>query len=56
MVADYPSQDYAELLAAGANLTGKIVIVRYGSLYRGLKVRLVSFTGPPNNLPVDQGS
>ncbi|KAJ6515539.1 Zn-dependent exopeptidase [Mycena sanguinolenta] len=38
--ANYGTQaDYAELVAAGANLTGKIVIVRYGNVLRGLKVK-----------------
>jgi N-acetylated-alpha-linked acidic dipeptidase len=37
--ANYGSQeDYAELIAQGANLTGKIIIARYGQLFRGLKV------------------
>lgn len=31
-------KDYDELVAAGADLTGKIVIVRYGAVFRGLKV------------------
>ena len=31
-------QDYDELVSIGANLTGKIVITRYGQLFRGLKV------------------
>ncbi|KAG6890541.1 hypothetical protein C0992_000801 [Termitomyces sp. T32_za158] len=31
--------DYDELVAAGADLTGKIVIVRYGAVFRGLKVK-----------------
>ena len=34
-------QDYDELVSIGANLTGKIVITRYGRLFRGLKVALV---------------
>ncbi|KAJ7639103.1 Zn-dependent exopeptidase [Roridomyces roridus] len=32
-------EDYAELIAAGANLTGKVVIVRYGGVLRGLKIK-----------------
>lgn len=41
--ANYGTQeDYDEVEAAGTNLTGKIVICRYGGLYRGLKVRLNS--------------
>ncbi|KAJ7065233.1 Zn-dependent exopeptidase [Mycena amicta] len=31
-------EDYAELVANGANLTGKIVITRYGGVLRGLKI------------------
>ena len=31
-------QDYDELVSTGANVTGKIVITRYGRLFRGLKV------------------
>ncbi|KAG5648992.1 hypothetical protein DXG03_000341 [Asterophora parasitica] len=31
-------KDYESLVAAGADLTGKIVIVRYGGVFRGLKV------------------
>ncbi|KAJ6539641.1 hypothetical protein B0H19DRAFT_367906 [Mycena capillaripes] len=39
--ANYGTQaDYAELVAAGANLTGKIVITRYfGNVLRGLKIK-----------------
>ncbi|EJD00920.1 Zn-dependent exopeptidase [Fomitiporia mediterranea MF3/22] len=32
-------EDYDALEAAGANLTGKIVITRYGEIFRGLKVK-----------------
>ncbi|KAF5367317.1 hypothetical protein D9757_010119, partial [Collybiopsis confluens] len=32
-------EDYEEVLAAGVNLTGKIVLARYGGLFRGLKVK-----------------
>jgi hypothetical protein len=32
------AQDYDELISQGTDLTGKIVIVRYGGLFRGLKV------------------
>ncbi|GLB33889.1 putative vacuolar protein sorting-associated protein 70 [Lyophyllum shimeji] len=32
-------EDYDELVAAGSNLTGKIVIVRYGAVFRGLKIK-----------------
>ena len=31
-------EDFDQLVAAGANLTGKIVITRYGANFRGLKV------------------
>ena len=31
-------EDYTELIAQGTNLTGKIVIARYGRIFRGLKV------------------
>ncbi|KAG6873768.1 hypothetical protein C0995_011587 [Termitomyces sp. Mi166 len=31
--------DYDELVAAGTDLTGKIVIVRYGAVFRGLKIK-----------------
>lgn len=31
-------EDYDLLVSKGANLTGKIVLVRYGGLFRGLKV------------------
>lgn len=35
-------EDYDELISQGANLTGKIVIARYGRIFRGLKVTLTS--------------
>lgn len=38
--ANYGTQeDYQELLSNGANLTDKIVLVRYGGIYRGLKIK-----------------
>ncbi|KAK7005957.1 Zn-dependent exopeptidase [Favolaschia claudopus] len=38
--ANYGTQsDYAELVAAGVDLTGKIVLTRYGNVLRGLKVK-----------------
>jgi N-acetylated-alpha-linked acidic dipeptidase len=38
--ADYGRQeDYNELEAKGVNFTGKIVLTRYGAIFRGLKVR-----------------
>ncbi|THH11530.1 hypothetical protein EW145_g577 [Phellinidium pouzarii] len=32
-------EDYDELVASGTNLTGKIVIARYGEIFRGLKIK-----------------
>ncbi|KAH9948392.1 Zn-dependent exopeptidase [Amylocystis lapponica] len=32
-------EDYDNLLSAGANLTGKIVLARYGGNFRGLKIK-----------------
>jgi N-acetylated-alpha-linked acidic dipeptidase len=38
--ANYGTQeDYAKLVNAGVNFTGKIVMTRYGGIFRGLKVR-----------------
>ncbi|KAF9265384.1 Zn-dependent exopeptidase [Marasmius fiardii PR-910] len=38
--ANYGSkEDYDELVAVGTNFTGKIVLVRYGGIFRGLKVK-----------------
>ncbi|KAF5388129.1 hypothetical protein D9615_000480 [Tricholomella constricta] len=38
--ANYGSkEDYDNLIFAGADLTGKIVIVRYGNVFRGLKIK-----------------
>ncbi|KAF5364284.1 hypothetical protein D9756_000759 [Leucocoprinus leucothites] len=38
--ANYGNQeDYAQLVAAGVNLTGKIVVTRYGGIFRGLKIK-----------------
>ncbi|KAF4575136.1 hypothetical protein EYR36_006492 [Pleurotus pulmonarius] len=31
-------EDYNELVAAGTNFTGKIVVTRYGAIFRGLKI------------------
>ncbi|KAK0190885.1 Zn-dependent exopeptidase [Armillaria mellea] len=33
-------EDYDELVAAGVDFTGKIVIARYGKVYRGLKIEI----------------
>ncbi|KAJ4494602.1 hypothetical protein C8J55DRAFT_497082 [Lentinula edodes] len=32
-------EDYEEVIASGQNLTGKVVIARYGGLFRGLKIQ-----------------
>ncbi|KAJ3747714.1 Zn-dependent exopeptidase [Lentinula detonsa] len=32
-------EDYEEVLASGQNLSGKVVIARYGGLFRGLKIK-----------------
>lgn len=46
-------QDYQELLSTGANLTDKIVIVRYGGIYRGLKVDTIVLLFPhPDKLQI----
>jgi len=37
-------EDFAGLVARGVNLTGKIVIARYGRLFRGLKVIFSFYT------------
>ncbi|KAF8076478.1 Zn-dependent exopeptidase [Lyophyllum atratum] len=38
--ANYGSKaDYDNLVSVGANLTGKIVIARYGGVFRGLKIK-----------------
>ncbi|QIW98402.1 hypothetical protein AMS68_003920 [Peltaster fructicola] len=38
-------QDYAELLEAGIELKGKIALVKYGAVFRGLKVKRASELG-----------
>lgn len=35
-------KEYDDLVAAGVNFTGKIVIARYGNNFRGLKVRVIA--------------
>ena len=35
-------EDYDELITKGTDLTGKIVIVRYGRIFRGLKARALN--------------
>ncbi|KAF6762612.1 vacuolar protein sorting-associated protein 70 [Ephemerocybe angulata] len=43
--ANYGTQeDYAELIGKGVNLTDKIVLARYGGIFRGLKVRRLTLT------------
>lgn len=40
--ANYGTQeDYQNLLSIGTNFTEKIVLVRYGAIFRGLKVRFI---------------
>ena len=34
-------EDYDELIAKGVDFTGKIVLARYGAVFRGLKVRRI---------------
>jgi N-acetylated-alpha-linked acidic dipeptidase len=36
-------KEYDDLVAAGMNFTGKVVIVRYGRNFRGLKVNITTF-------------
>lgn len=38
-------QDFDVLIKAGVNMTGKIAIVRYGEIYRGLKVKFAQDVG-----------
>lgn len=38
-------QDFAKLVLAGVDIKGKICIVRYGEIYRGLKVRFAQENG-----------
>ena len=37
-------EDYDELIAKGVDFTGKIVLARYGAVFRGLKVRRIPLT------------
>jgi len=37
-------EDYDELVAQGTNMTGKIVLARYGHIFRGLKVLFSAFS------------
>ena len=44
-------EDYDDLVATGVNVTGKIVITRYGGIFRGLKVsRVLYFTSFPSQV------
>lgn len=45
-------EDYDELVEAGADLSGKIVIVRYGAIFRGLKVRSLQRHIPHSPIPI----
>ncbi|THG94618.1 hypothetical protein EW026_g6888 [Hermanssonia centrifuga] len=59
--ANYGRQeDYQELLALGTNFTGKIVITRYGGIFRGLKIKGAQELGAAGVLvysdPRDDGS
>ena len=38
-------EDFARLRAAGVDVTGKIVLVRYGGNFRGLKVKAAQEAG-----------
>ncbi|EMD40947.1 hypothetical protein CERSUDRAFT_111521 [Gelatoporia subvermispora B] len=53
-------EDYENILAAGGNLTGKVVLVRYGGVFRGLKVKRAEELGAAGVLiysdPRDDGS
>lgn len=44
-------QDYEELVSQGVNFTGKIVITRYGGIFRGLKV---SYSVIPSTLQIPE--
>lgn len=42
--ANYGSkEDYNKLVELGVNLTGKIVLTRYGGIFRGLKVMTTNY-------------
>ncbi|KDQ64377.1 hypothetical protein JAAARDRAFT_27999 [Jaapia argillacea MUCL 33604] len=53
-------EDYDYLVASGANLTGKIVLTRYGAIFRGLKIKGAEDLGAAGVLiysdPRDDGS
>ncbi|KAL4247046.1 peptidase M28 family protein [Abortiporus biennis] len=53
-------EDFENLLDAGTNFTGKVVLVRYGAIYRGLKVKGAEELGAAGVLiysdPRDDGS
>ncbi len=44
-VVDFSLPDYDALAAAGVQVAGSIVMVRYGELFRGLKVRIAQQHG-----------
>ncbi|KZT43059.1 Zn-dependent exopeptidase [Sistotremastrum suecicum HHB10207 ss-3] len=54
------AEDYEELVKQGVDFTGKIVIVRYGALFRGLKIKFAEELGAVGVLiysdPRDDGS
>ncbi len=39
-------RDFDILVEAGADLTGKIILVRYGAIFRGLKVKSITMFSP----------
>ncbi|OCH94335.1 Zn-dependent exopeptidase [Obba rivulosa] len=53
-------EDYEKVLAAGGNFTSKIVLVRYGQVFRGLKIKRAEELGAAGVLiysdPRDDGS
>ncbi|KZT02146.1 Zn-dependent exopeptidase [Laetiporus sulphureus 93-53] len=53
-------EDYDEVLAKGGNFTGKVVLARYGAIFRGLKIQLAQTHGAAGVLiysdPCDDGS
>ncbi|KAF8583526.1 Zn-dependent exopeptidase [Ramaria rubella] len=53
-------EDYAEVERSGVNITGKIALVRYGGIFRGLKVKGAQERGAVGTLvysdPRDDGS
>jgi hypothetical protein len=41
-------EDFEELVSKGVNITGKVVVAKYGAIFRGLKVRNDSLNGTCN--------